>query len=68
MMMASFSMFHGLFFVIMILIFVVPMWKIVSRTGNPGIAALLFFIPLVNIIALWWLAYGRWPAMDEHRV
>ncbi len=68
MMMASFSMFHGLFFVIMILIFVVPMWKIVSRTGNPGIATLLFFIPLVNIIALWWLAYGRWPAMDEHRV
>ncbi len=68
MMMASFSMFHGLFFVIMIFVFVVPMWKIVSRTGNPGIATLLFFIPLVNIIALWWLAYGRWPAMDEHRV
>ncbi len=68
MMMASFSMFHGLFFVIMIVVFVVPMWKIVSRTGNPGIATLLFFIPLVNIIALWWLAYGRWPAMDEHRV
>lgn len=68
MMMASFTAFHGLFLLIMIVVFVVPMWKIVSRTGNPGIATLLFFIPLVNIIALWWLAYSRWPALDERRV
>jgi hypothetical protein len=68
MMMASFTAFHGLFLLVMVAIFAVPMWKIVTRTGNPGIATLLFFIPLVNIVALWWLAYGRWPALDEHRI
>jgi len=40
-------------------------WRILSRLGLPGWAALLIFIPFVGQIALVaWLAFGRWPAVD----
>ncbi|RYF70569.1 MAG: hypothetical protein EOO22_14080 [Comamonadaceae bacterium] len=63
--MTSFSMAHGLVLVISAVIFGVPLWRIVARTGHPGIMALLFFIPLLNVGMLWWLAYTRWPRVSD---
>jgi hypothetical protein len=63
--MGSFSMEHWLILLTTAVIFVIQLWRIVARTGHPGIMAILFLIPLVNIGVLWWLAYSKWPSMPE---
>jgi hypothetical protein len=63
--MPAFSIEHWLILLVTAVIFGVPLWRIVARTGNPGAMAILFFIPLVNVGVLWWLAYGKWPSMPD---
>ncbi len=36
-------------------------WRILSKTGHPGVIGLLMWIPLVNFILLFWLAFSEWP-------
>lgn len=43
------------------LVFVVPCWQIVRKAGFNGAWALLSFVPLINIIALWFFAFSTWP-------
>jgi len=60
-MMGAFSLFHGL--IVLGFAFVVcwPVARILRRLGFSGWWALLWIIPVVNLIALWVFAYGRWP-------
>jgi hypothetical protein len=51
--------------VIILVIGLVPVWRIVRRTGHSGWWALLTFVPLANVIGLWILAFSRWPAVDR---
>jgi len=46
-------------------IFLVPGWRILRRTGHSGWWVLLWFVPLVNILALWIFAFARWPALER---
>jgi uncharacterized membrane protein YhaH (DUF805 family) len=46
-------------------IVVVPVWRILGRTGHSGWWCLLMFIPLVNIVGLWVFAFVSWPARDR---
>ncbi|MFO1143477.1 MAG: hypothetical protein U1E59_14015 [Amaricoccus sp.] len=48
---------------ILLVLLVVPYWKIWQRTGHSGAWALLMLIPLANIISLWVLAFKEWPAL-----
>jgi hypothetical protein len=59
----EFSPFHWLV-VIFIASILVPIAKIIRRTGNSPWWCLLFFVPLGNLIGLWLLAYLPWPALD----
>lgn len=53
---------HGLIgLIIGIALVVVPAWKIVEKAGYPGPLALLVLVPVVNVVALWLFAFGRWP-------
>lgn len=61
------SVTHLIIFLLWIVVMGVPAWRIVGRTGNPPALALLFLVPLVNLALWWWLAFGRWPALDEPR-
>ena len=45
----------------------IPMWRIVQRAGFSPWWALLVLVPVVNLIALWQFAFGRWPAVDRDR-
>jgi hypothetical protein len=38
-----------------------PVSKILRRLGLNGWWALLAFVPLVNFISVWVLAFSRWP-------
>jgi hypothetical protein len=48
-----------LFFSVFLL---VPCWRIVARAGFPGALALLLWVPLLNLVALWVFAFVPWPA------
>ena len=39
-----------------------PFWRICTKAGYPGIMALLVFIPVVNLIFLYWFAFADWPS------
>jgi len=43
---------------------VVPFFKLWQRTGHNGWISLLMFVPLVNVVMLYYLAFKAWPAVD----
>jgi hypothetical protein len=44
---------------------VVPVAEILRRTGFSRSLALISLIPVVNVVALWMFAFGKWPS-SEH--
>jgi hypothetical protein len=44
-----------------------PFWRICSKAGYPGIMALLVFIPVINLIFLYWFAFADWPNLQKDR-
>jgi hypothetical protein len=53
--------------VLIVVLFVVafPIAKILGRLGYSKALVIVAFIPLVNWIALWILAYAQWPALSD---
>ena len=53
--------FGFIWFIVYVLVLVIPIARILGRLGfNPWLAALAV-IPIVNLICLWLLAYTDWP-------
>ncbi len=50
---------------LLLAIFLVPAVAILRRAGYSGWWALLCYVPLVNILALWIFAFARWPALER---
>ena len=48
-------------------VIVIPFWRIFSKAGFSGALSLLMFIPLVNLVMIFVLAFAEWPAMREKR-
>lgn len=65
--MGSFSIWHWMILLIISFIFVLPFWRITKRTGNPPIMSLMLFVPLLNVIFIFYLAFGQWPALDRRQ-
>ena len=42
-----------------------PFWRICEKAGYPGLMALLVFIPVVNLIFLYWFAFSDWPSLKR---
>lgn len=59
--MGSFGIWHWLIFLFVFSIYVVPVWRIVSKAGYNGAFCLLGFIPVLNIIMLYVFAFSKWP-------
>lgn len=59
--MGSFSLFHWLIVLITLAIMIIPMWKLLPRSGMPAPIALVSIIPFGLIILLWIMAFKRWP-------
>ena len=55
--------FWGLGWPVMALIAVIPFWRISARVGLSPWLSLLILIPMVNLIFLYILAFGEWPAL-----
>ena len=55
--------FWGFGWPLMAAIAVIPFWRICTRVGHSPWLSLLILIPLVNLIFLYILAFGEWPAL-----
>ncbi|MBX9348766.1 hypothetical protein K5M36_16890 [Chromobacterium vaccinii] len=60
-MMSSFSIWHWLMFLVMLVIFQVPAWMIVRKAGFPGVLSIVMWVPVLNLLALWVFAMVPWP-------
>lgn len=47
---------------IMAALVIVPFWFIFSKAGYSKWLSLLMVVPLVNVIALYFLAFSQWPS------
>jgi hypothetical protein len=59
--MGSFSIWHWIILLLVLAIYLVPLWRILSRAGFHGAFSILALIPLLNIIMLWVFAFVKWP-------
>ena len=62
----GFSVIHLVVLVLWIVAIGFPVAKILGRLGYSKGLAILAFIPIVNIVALWFLASGSWPNVTEN--
>lgn len=65
MMMEGFALWQIAIMVVWIFAFAIPVARILSRLGFSRLWTILAFIPLVNLIFLWVLAYTHWPVEDR---
>ncbi|MFO7324334.1 MAG: hypothetical protein DIU62_001335 [Pseudomonadota bacterium] len=50
-----------IFLLICLVVYLVPVWRIVSKAGFNGAFSLLSLVPIVNIVMLWVFAFIDWP-------
>jgi hypothetical protein len=67
MMYERFTYIHGygigpLHIIIAAALIVIPFWQIFSKAGFSGWLSLLMLVPLINVLALYFLAFADWPA------
>lgn len=62
--MGTLSIWHWLILVIFASLAVWPFWRITQRTGNPPVMSFMVLVPGLNILFIFYLALGRWPALD----
>ena len=63
----AFSIIHWLVILVVGLLWVVPLARICRRVGIGWGWALLGFIPVLGVIALWIVAFSRWKIADDDR-
>jgi len=56
---------HLLVILVVVLVMVLPYWKIFKKAGFAPALSLLMLVPLVNIIMLFFLAFSEWPALKK---
>ncbi len=61
-MMGGYGFGHWIFFAVMVVLLIYPVGRILGRMGLSPLWAIVAFIPLVNVIGLWVLAFADWPA------
>ena len=52
---------HWLTMLLGAVVIVLPFWKIFAKAGFSGWLGLLMIVPMVNLIALYVLAFSDWP-------
>jgi hypothetical protein len=69
--MGGMSIWHWLIllpiFIGMILVIAVPIGRILGRAGFSPWWAIVYFVPLLGLAALWVFAFSAWPALDRRQ-
>lgn len=56
---------HFVWWLLIALLVIVPVWRICQRAGYSGWLSVLAIVPLLNLGLLYFLAFGSWPALKE---
>jgi len=48
-----------------VIIYLIPLTQVLKRTGYSRAWVLIMFVPLINIIAMWFFAFMPWPALTK---
>lgn len=56
-------LFMVLLAIIGVIIFILPYWKIFQKAGFSPLLSLLLFVPLLNLIMIYYLAFADWPSL-----
>jgi hypothetical protein len=56
---------HWLFFIVVVAAVLYPIGRILSRIGFSPLWSVLVFVPFVNLVALWILAFIDWPEQGD---
>jgi hypothetical protein len=56
-----------LFIVVVLFLWTWPVWRIVRRAGFPGWIAIFAFIPGINLVLLYFMAFAAWPSLSSRR-
>ena len=56
---------HWLTMLLVAVVIVLPFWKIFAKAGYSGWFGLLMIVPVVNLIALYMLAFSDWPSLKH---
>lgn len=64
--MGGYGLGHWLLFALIVALIIYPIGRILGRIGLSPFWSVLAFIPFINLISLWVLAFSRWPR-DETR-
>ncbi|MBN1459125.1 MAG: hypothetical protein JXA57_06285 [Armatimonadetes bacterium] len=51
-----------LLYLVVVVIVVIPFWKIFQKAGFPPAFSLLMLIPVVNLVAIYFVAFASWPS------
>jgi hypothetical protein len=43
------------------LVYVIPIWRILKRTGYNPVLSFIALIPIMKIVALYYFAFSPWP-------
>jgi hypothetical protein len=62
-----FSLFHWIFVILFLFLYLFPVAKILSKAGYSGWWCLIGLVPLVNLIMLWVFAFAWWPNLRGER-
>ena len=65
--MSDLSIWHWIVILLVVVLLGVPYWRILHRTGHSTWWVIAFLIPGIGLIALWVLAFVKWPAVDRAR-
>jgi hypothetical protein len=63
-----FLLFFGFFSLVISIVVIFPYWFIFKKAGFSGFLALLMFVPFINIIMLYFLAFARWNVVPATAV
>jgi len=63
----TYGLTHWIIFVVMVAVVLYPTGRILRRLGLSPFWSLLVFVPLVNLISLWVLAFSDWPVDEGNR-
>jgi hypothetical protein len=50
-----------LMYIVFAVLVVIPFWKIFDKAGFPAALSLIMLIPIANLVALYFVAFARWP-------
>jgi uncharacterized protein (DUF983 family) len=63
----DFPYFAPLMMLIIGALIVIPFWVIFEKAGYSKWLSLLMVVPVVNIIAIYYLAFSEWPSLQRKK-